>query len=90
MTSTKKDPVLVVVQLSGGNDYLNTVIPYSDGLYYDNRPVVGIHEDRVIKLDDKAGLEESLGPRRHGHNPRHWLRKCPALPLPFYGHLAHL
>ena len=62
MTSTKKDPVLVVVQLSGGNDYLNTVIPYSDGLYYDIRPVVGIHEDRVIKLDDKAGLHPEMGP----------------------------
>ena len=62
MTSTKKDPILDVVQLSGGNDYLNTVIPYSDGLYYDNRPVVGIHEDRVIKLDDKAGLHPEMGP----------------------------
>ena len=62
MTSTKKDPILVVVQLSGGNDYLNTVIPYSDGLYYDNRPVVGINEDRVIKLDDKAGLHPEMGP----------------------------
>ena len=62
MTSTKKDPILVVFQLSGGNDYLNTVIPYSDGLYYDNRPVVGIHEDRVIKLDDKAGLHPEMGP----------------------------
>lgn len=62
MTSTKKDPVLVVFQLSGGNDYLNTVIPYSDGLYYDNRPAVGIHEDRVIKLDDKVGLHPEMGP----------------------------
>jgi uncharacterized protein (DUF1501 family) len=62
MTSTKKDPVLVVFQLSGGNDYLNTVIPYSDGLYYDNRPAVGIREDRVIKLDDKVGLHPEMGP----------------------------
>ena len=62
MTSTKKDPILVVFQLSGGNDYLNTVIPYSDGLYYDNRPAVGIHEDRVIKLDDKVGLHPEMGP----------------------------
>jgi uncharacterized protein (DUF1501 family) len=62
MTSTKKDPILVVIQLSGGNDYLNTVIPYSDGLYYDNRPAVGIHEDRVIKLDDKVGLHPEMGP----------------------------
>ena len=35
-----KDPVLVVVQLNGGNDGLNTVIPYGDSLYYDNRPTI--------------------------------------------------
>ena len=61
-TAGKKQKSIVVLQLSGGNDYLNTVIPYSDGLYYDNRPVVGIHEDRVIKLDDKAGLHPEMGP----------------------------
>ena len=38
MTITEKDPVLVVLQLSGGNDYLNSVIPYTNALYYDNRP----------------------------------------------------
>ena len=38
MTSNKKDPVLVVLQLSGGNDYMNTVIPYADPLYRDNPP----------------------------------------------------
>ena len=32
MTTTKKDPVLVVLQLSGGNDYLNTIIPYNDSI----------------------------------------------------------
>ena len=42
MTTNKKDPVLVVLQLSGGNDYLNTVIPYMDPLYQDNRPAVRI------------------------------------------------
>ena len=35
--SGKKDPVLVVVQLSGGNDFLNTVIPFTNGIYYDVR-----------------------------------------------------
>ena len=38
MASNAKDPVLVTVQLSGGNDYLNTVIPFNDPLYRDNRP----------------------------------------------------
>ena len=46
MTSTKKDPVLVVFQLTGANDYLNTIIPYSDPLYRDNRPAVGVAEDQ--------------------------------------------
>jgi uncharacterized protein (DUF1501 family) len=40
-----KDPVLVVLQLSGGNDYINTVIPYANSLYWDNRPAVNIPED---------------------------------------------
>ena len=38
MSTNKKDPVLVVLQLSGGNDYLNTVIPYDDPIYRDSRP----------------------------------------------------
>ena len=42
MTSTNKDAVLVVLQLSGGNDALNTVVPYSNPLYYDNRPGVRV------------------------------------------------
>ena len=33
MTTTSKDPILVVIQLTGGNDYLDTVIPYGDGRY---------------------------------------------------------
>ena len=68
MTSTKKDPVLVVLQLSGGNDYFNTVIPYTDPLYRDNRPAVGIPEDRIIPLDDKVGLHPSMGPIRDLYN----------------------
>jgi len=62
MTSTKKDPVLVVFQLSGGNDYLNTVIPYANPIYQDSRPTVGIAEDRVIKIDDKVGFHPEMAP----------------------------
>ena len=62
MTVTKKDPVIVVLQMSGGNDYFNTVIPYTDGRYYDNRPAVGVAEDRILKINDKIGFHPEMGP----------------------------
>jgi len=62
MTSTKKDPVLVVLQLSGGNDALNTIVPYGDPLYQDNRPVVRIPTDQVLPINDYVGFNPNLGP----------------------------
>ena len=62
MASTKKDPVLVVLQLTGGNDYMNTVIPYTDPRYRDNRPAVGVATERVLPLSDKIGLHPEMGP----------------------------
>ena len=52
MTSTKKDPVVVVLQLTGGNDYYNTIIPYNDPLYIDNRPNLKYPTDEIIKIND--------------------------------------
>ena len=62
MTSTKKDPLLVVIQLTGGNDPLNTLVPYSNPLYYDNRPGVGIPADQVLLIDDNFGFNPALAP----------------------------
>jgi uncharacterized protein (DUF1501 family) len=57
-----KNRKLVVVQLSGGNDYLNCVVPYSDQNYIDNRPNVRLTEDDVIPLDHGYGLNPAMGP----------------------------
>ena len=62
MTSASKDPVLVVLQLTGGNDYMNTVVPYGNPLYYDNRPTVNVSPDRVLPLDDQVGFNPALAP----------------------------
>jgi len=61
MTSTKKDPVIVVLQLTGGNDYFNTLIPYNDPLYYDNRPFVKYEQEDIIKINDTYGLMPQMG-----------------------------
>jgi uncharacterized protein (DUF1501 family) len=65
MATSKKDPVLVVLQLTGGNDYFNTVVPYTDPRYRDNRPVVGVAEDRILKINDKIGFHPEMGPMKN-------------------------
>jgi uncharacterized protein (DUF1501 family) len=62
MASNTKDPILVILQLSGGNDALNTVIPYSDPLYRDNRPKVGIPEDQVLPINNSIGFHPAMAP----------------------------
>ncbi len=61
-TGTKDDPVIVVLQLTGGNDYMNTVVPYNDPLYRDYRPIVNVSEEDVLVLDDEFGLHPTMGP----------------------------
>jgi uncharacterized protein (DUF1501 family) len=55
------DNILVVLQLTGGNDGLNTVIPFADDAYYRARPKIGIKKNLVTGLDDHFGLNPSLG-----------------------------
>ena len=62
MTTTHKDPVVVVLQMTGANDYLNSVIPYTDPLYYDNRPKVGIPEDQMLPIDAEMAFNPVLAP----------------------------
>ena len=62
MTATKKDPVLAVLQLSGGNDAVNTIIPYTDPKYVDNRPNVRIAADQVLPINDKIGFNPAMAP----------------------------
>ena len=62
MVSNKKDNVLAVLSLSGGNDGLNTVIPMNNGLYRDFRPNLGIAEEQIIPLKDpKTGKDTGFG-----------------------------
>jgi uncharacterized protein (DUF1501 family) len=56
-----EDHVLVVIQLSGGNDGLNTVVPYGLDAYYRVRPAIGIPAQNVLKLDSGIGLHPQLG-----------------------------
>ena len=62
MTTKTNEKNLVVVQLSGGNDALNTIIPYGDDLYYDNRPYVNISQEKILKIDNYLGFNPSMGP----------------------------
>lgn len=54
--------LLVLVELKGGNDGLNTLVPYTDPAYYALRPKIAIARDQVIPLSDRAGLHPSLAP----------------------------
>jgi len=62
MTATKKDPVVVILQLTGANDYMNTIIPYTNGEYYDNRPKVRIPQVTVLPIDDELAFNPNMGP----------------------------
>jgi uncharacterized protein (DUF1501 family) len=52
--------ILVVVELSGANDGLNTVVPFADDAYYRARPKLGIRADKLRKLDDRFGLQPTM------------------------------
>ena len=59
---TAREKSLVVVQLSGGNDYLNTIVPYGDDEYYDFRKTVHINQESVLPVAATYGFNPNLGP----------------------------
>ncbi|MEC9277915.1 MAG: DUF1501 domain-containing protein [Chloroflexota bacterium] len=61
-TTAKKNPVFVVVQLSGGNDFMNTLIPYTNSVYYDNRKLLNIPQEDVLPLDNTLGWHPEMAP----------------------------
>ncbi|PQJ30752.1 twin-arginine translocation pathway signal [Nonlabens arenilitoris] len=53
---------LVVIQLSGGNDGLNTIVPYRNDIYYSIRPQIAIPKNKILKATDDLGFNEHLAP----------------------------
>jgi uncharacterized protein (DUF1501 family) len=58
---TRDDRVLVVIQLDGGNDGINTVVPYADEGYAKYRKALRLPKDRLLKIDDHVGLHPAMG-----------------------------
>lgn len=54
--------LLILIELKGGNDGLNTVVPYTSAQYYALRPRIAIKREQVLQLDDRYGLHPSLQP----------------------------
>ncbi|PHV13260.1 DUF1501 domain-containing protein [Chitinimonas sp. BJB300] len=52
--------LLILVELKGGNDGLNTIAPYADSAYYDLRPKIAIARDQVLQLDERSGLNPAM------------------------------
>jgi uncharacterized protein (DUF1501 family) len=62
MAINGKAPVLVIVQLSGGNDFMNTLVPYTNGVYYDSRPTLSVPADQVLPINDALGFHPNAAP----------------------------
>jgi uncharacterized protein (DUF1501 family) len=60
ITTGKDATILVVLQMAGGNDGLNTVVPYSSDYYHQARPKIGFKGDQVLKINDDVGFHSAL------------------------------
>ena len=64
----KKEKVLVTIQLSGGNDYLNCIVPWENPLYRDFRKHIKITDEEIIPLDNKLGLNPGMNAIKDFYN----------------------
>jgi len=62
MSTKQEDKVLVVVQLTGGNDFLNTIVPYNSGHYYDARKKIVLNQDEVLPIDTQLAINANAAP----------------------------
>ena len=62
MTTSNAENILVVVQLSGGNDFMNTLVPYTNEHYYDARKKVMLKEDQVLPINDELAINGNAAP----------------------------
>ena len=62
MSTQQDDKVLVVVQMTGGNDFLNTVVPFNNGHYFDARKKIRINPDEVLAINDELGINQNAAP----------------------------
>lgn len=58
--ATASNRILVVLELSGGNDGLNTLVPYGDDAYYRHRPRIGIRPEKLRKIDERFGFSPGM------------------------------
>ena len=62
MSTQHDDKVLVVVQMTGGNDFLNTIVPFNNGHYFDARKKIRINPDEVLPINDELGINQNAAP----------------------------
>ena len=62
MVTETKEQVLVVIQLSGGNDFMNTVVPYGNELYYDFRKALAVPENDILPINNQIGFPQYARP----------------------------
>ncbi|WP_299668278.1 DUF1501 domain-containing protein [uncultured Polaribacter sp.] len=64
-TSAFNHKKVVIIQLKGGNDGLNTVVPFGNDIYHQQRKNIALHKNDLLKISDQVGLHKSLQPLQH-------------------------